>query len=82
MKKILMFVCATGLLASCTVSRSIQLTGQPIGTKKGKASASIFGGDNSIKTAAKKGNIKTIGATEVVTKVFIIPFAQTKVYGE
>jgi len=76
-----MFICATGLLTSCTVSRSIQLTGQPIGTKQGVATA-VLVGDSSLKTASKKGKVKTIGASEVVTKVFIVPINKTKVYGE
>lgn len=76
-----MFIGAASLLASCTVSRSIQLTGQPIGTKTGEASASLVG-DSSIRTASKNGKVETIGVSEVVTKVFIIPFFKTKVYGE
>ncbi len=83
MKKIAMLVGVVALLASCTISRSIQLTGKPIGTKKGVAKSSIIGNsDFSLKKAAKNGNVKTIGAVEVTTKVFILPFITTKVYGE
>lgn len=81
MKKSLIFICLLGLLSSCTVARSIQLTGQPIGNKQGESSATLVG-DSSLRTAAKNGNIKTAGATEVVTKFFIIPIVKTKVYGE
>jgi len=69
------------LLTSCTISRSIQLTGQPIGTKSGKSQA-ILVGDSSIKTASENGKISTIGVTEIVYKVFIIPITKTKVHGE
>ncbi len=79
----LMFVGAAALFTSCTVSRSIQLTGEPMGTKKGVAKSSILGNsDFSLKKAAKNGNVKTIGAVEVTTKVFVLPFITTKVYGE
>lgn len=81
MKKTFMFICTAVLLTSCTVSRSIHLTGQPIGTKTGEATAVLFG-DASLRTAAKKGGIKTVGASEVVTKVFIVPILKTKVHGK
>jgi len=81
MKKTIMFLFVAGLLSSCTISRSIQLTGKPIGTKTGEAKL-IITGDNSLSTAAKNGNVSEIGVSEVVTKTFIIPFFITKVYGE
>jgi cellobiose-specific phosphotransferase system component IIB len=81
MKKTLMFICVAGMLTSCTVARSVQLTGQPIGTKSGEATAALVG-DSSLKTAAKKGNVTTIGASEIVYKWFIIPITKTKVHGE
>ncbi len=81
MKKTLLFLGVAGLLSSCTVSRSIQLTGQPIGTNSGESTVVLFG-DSSLRTAAKRGNVKQAGASEVVTKVFIVPIIKTKVYGE
>ena len=81
MKKVIMFIGGAVILTSCTISRSIQLTGQPIGTKSGKAQA-ILVGDSSLKTASEKGKIKTIGVSEVVYKAFIFPITTTKVYGE
>ncbi len=81
MKKAFIFICAMGMLTSCTVARSIQLTGQPIGTKSGEATA-VLVGDSSLRTAAKNGQITTAGGSEVITKFFIIPITKTKVYGE
>lgn len=84
MKKLLFVVGVLALTASCTVSRTIQLTGEPIGTKTGKASTSIAGNmDFSIKTAAENGDITVIGAVEQETKSYVIFFkTTTKVYGE
>lgn len=71
------------LMASCTVSRTIQITGEPIGTKTGVAKSKVFGdSDTSIKKAAEKGKITVIGAVEITTKVVIFPITTTKVYGE
>ena len=81
MKKVIMFIGGAVLLTSCTISRSIQLTGQPIGTKSGKAQA-ILTGDSSIKTASENGKITTIGVSETVYKAFIFPITTTKVHGE
>ena len=64
-KKVIMFAGGAILLTSCTISRSIQLTGQPIGSKTGEAQA-VLVGDSSIKAAAENGKIKTIGVSETV----------------
>ena len=83
MKKSLMFLGVLAMLTSCTVSRSIQVTGQALGTKEGIAKSRVFqNSDTSIKKAAENGQIETIGAVEIITKLFIVPFQQTKVYGE
>lgn len=83
MKKLFIAGAAVALMASCTVSRNYQLTGQPMGTKEGVAKSKIFGNsDTSIRTAAEKGKITTIGAVEIITKVVIFPITITKVYGE
>lgn len=82
MKK-LFFISALALgLGSCTISRTYQLTGEPMGTKVGVAKSKIIGdSDTSIKSAAKKGNITVIGAVEMTTKIFIFPITKTIVYG-
>lgn len=82
MKK-LFFISALALgLGSCTISRTYQLTGEPMGTKVGVAKSKIIGdSDTSIKAAAKKGNITVIGAVEMTTKVFFFPITKTIVYG-
>lgn len=82
-KLLVMFSAVAFLLASCTVERTYQLTGAPIGTKTGVSKSSIIGdSDFSISTAAKNGKITKIGAVEITTKVFIFPKVITKVYGE
>ena len=85
MKKIVLGVFSIALLSSCTVSRSITVTGQPIGTKKGVAKASVFSkdADFSLSKAAKNGNIETIGAAETTSKIFLFfTTFKTTVYGE
>lgn len=70
-------------ISSCTVARSYQITGEPIGKKTGTVKTKIFGSsDVSLKAAAAKGNIKVIGAVQITTKVFIFPITTVKVYGE
>ncbi len=83
MKKVLFGLGVLGVLASCTVSQTIQLTGEPIGTKTGVAKSKIIGNsDTSIKAATDNGGIKVIGAVEVTTKVYLIfPVIKTTVYG-
>ncbi len=82
MRKILLTLGVFAGMSSCMVSRSYQLTGEPIGEKVGVAKSKIFGNsDTSIKTAAANGGIKLIGAVEITTKFFFIPVTKTKVYG-
>lgn len=70
------------ILSSCTVSQRIELTGQPIGTKTGISKTGPFvGSDASLKAAAAAGDISVIGAWQRTTKVFIISWTVTKVYG-
>lgn len=85
MKKTIMLIGAIALMTSCTVSRSIELTGEPIGTKTGIAKTKIFAKDQdiSLKKASENGKIKKIGAVEHILKqVVIFPVQITKVYGE
>lgn len=84
MKKLLFALGAVAMLGSCTVYRNYQLTGEPIGSKTGVAKSKIIGDqDYSVVTAAKNGDIKTIGAVEVKTKVYLIfPITTTTVFGE
>lgn len=82
----LLTISALGIgLSSCTVSHSLELTGNPIGTKEG-VSKNSFAKDDAVfgaVEAAKNGNITTIGAVEVKHKNYlIINKIITKVYGE
>lgn len=80
MKKINLFILLCVLTTSCTLSRSYQITGQPIGTKTGVAKSKIIGNsDTSIKKAAEKGNITKIGAVEFQRRLIS---TRTVVYGE
>jgi hypothetical protein len=83
MKKLIFIgLIAAGSLSSCVISHNVQLTGQPIGTKTGVSKVGPFvGKDGSVKAAAQNGGITTIGALERTTKVFIIPWTITRVYG-
>jgi hypothetical protein len=82
MKKLCIISALALGLGSCTISRTYQLTGEPMGTKVGVAKSKLIGdSDTSIKTAAKKGNITVIGAVEMTTKIFIFPITKTIVYG-
>lgn len=82
MKKTLYAAGLMAIMASCTVSQSYQITGQPIGDKTGVAKSKLFGNsDTSIKKAAENGKITVIGAVEITTKIIFIPITKTKVYG-
>jgi hypothetical protein len=83
MKKLLFagFISAS-MLSSCVISHNVELTGQPIGTKVGVSKVGPFiGKDSSVKAAAENGKITTIGAWERTTKVFLITWTVTRVYG-
>jgi hypothetical protein len=83
MKNLILMMGVVFTISSCTVSQTYQITGQPIGTKTGVAKSKIIGdSDTSIRTAAENGKIKVIGAVQMTTKVFFIPFTKTIVYGE
>ena len=63
------------LMASCTVSHSYKVTGNPIGTKMGKA--------KSVHQAVAKGKISKIGSVEYVTKIYVLfPVTRAIVLGE
>ena len=60
----------TLLLASCSITMPVNGSGAPIGKKVGEAKATIifglvFGGDASIQTAAKNGNITKVGSVDM-----------------
>jgi hypothetical protein len=85
MQKKLIFVGSLMMLmSSCTIYHGIQITGNPMGTKEGKAATKFLSlsQDISVKKAAENGKIKSIGAVEIKQKYFILPWTVTKVYGE
>lgn len=73
-----------GAMSSCTVYESHQITGNPIGSKKGVAKSKIFGNqDIGVLKAAKNGKINKIATVDIYTKVYlIIPVTSVTVHGE
>lgn len=69
---------------SCVVSLEHQITGNPVGTKKGVVKSNAFKANNdySIRKAAKKAGIDKIATIDIKTSVFIIPFYKITVTGE
>ena len=92
MKKVLL--CASAALAmamsSCTITLPINATSNPVGAKVGTATADIFfsvfcfGGDASIKTAAKNGGISRISTVDMKQMTILNVYTQltTIVSGE
>ena len=67
--------CLALFASSCTVGHTITVTNNPVGTKYAKG--------KTVEEAVQKGNIKTIGSVEIVTKMyFIIPGRRVYVQGE
>ena len=83
MKKLLLLTGIVATFSSCTIYRDYQLTGEPIGTKTGISKSKVLGNsDYSINKAAENGDITTIGAVEITSKIFFLfPVTTTKVYG-
>lgn len=75
-----------GILSSCTIYRTGDITGQPVGTKQGVAKSVSFMNnfrDYSLVSAAKDGDITTIGSWEYSQKVFLfVIIDKTVVTGE
>lgn len=73
-------------ISSCTIVHQVEVTGNPVGTKKGVARESSFMNkyqDFSIQTAAKNGGITKIASLDYTQKVFLfIFFNKTVVTGE
>ncbi len=69
---------------SCVVGYEHQITGNPVGTKKGvvKSNAFKMNNDYSIRKAAKKAGINKIATVDIKTSVFIVPFYKITVTGE
>lgn len=61
----------TAVLSSCSLTLPVAATGNPTGSKVGSASATgflgvlFFGGDASIRTAAKNGGISKISTVDL-----------------
>lgn len=68
-----------GVMSSCVVAHSYQVTNNPVGTKVGKAK----GKDTTIQAACKNGNITKVGTVETKMKMILIfPKFETIVTGE
>ena len=72
MKKILLCAVAASLsLSSCTITLPVAISSNPVGSKVGTSEAGTFlyilsfGGDASIKAAAKNGGITRISTVDV-----------------
>jgi hypothetical protein len=90
MKKIILSSLVLGFLASCSVTLPVNATSNSVGSKVGSAKTTqIFGlffdgGDASIKTAAKNGNLSKISSVDFKRSSFlmIINTYETIVTGE
>jgi len=90
MKKIILSSLVLGFLASCTVTVPVNATSNSVGAKVGTAKTKQIlgfffdGGDASIQTAAKNGNISKISTVDFKqsTFLFIINTYTTVVTGE
>lgn len=73
-------------LSSCTVYKSWDVTGNPMGKKEGKTTKfmSFINSQNyGVTAAAEKAKIKKIGAVETTVKMFLfVPVETVTVYGE
>ena len=91
MKKIFILALTCFAFASCSITTGLTATGNSVSsaTKTGTSKAKLFlgiplGGDASIATAAKNGNIDKIAIVDVKTSTFlgIISSIETKVIGQ
>lgn len=72
MKKVLLCAVAASLsLSSCTITLPVAISSNPVGTKVGTSEAGVFlrvlsfGGDASIKAAAKNGGITRVSTVDI-----------------
>jgi hypothetical protein len=92
MKKIIFGLLVTASLASCSVTSGLTATGNSIKSadKTGTSKATLLfgfiplGGDASISTAAKNGNIDKIATVDVTHTniLFLVQTIETKVTGQ
>lgn len=82
MKKIIAIL-ALSVLASCSMTQSVQISSAPVGKKTGEACASMLfglfnvGGDNYVHTAARNGKIKKIsGLNHKISGLYPIFYSQ------
>jgi len=68
---IVVTILSLSVLTSCSITLPVAATSNPVGSKVGQQSAGIFfavlcfGGDASIKTAAKNGGITKISTVDI-----------------
>lgn len=79
MKKIILSSLVLGFLASCTVTVPVNATSNNVGSKVGTAKTTAIlgmfffdGGDASIKTAAKNGNLSKISTVDFSHKLGLL----------
>jgi len=84
MKKLLLMGMIAGGLSSCTVSHTIMVTNNAVGSKVGMIKKSAFSKDVdlSLESACKKGKITKVGTVEMKMKFFILPSYKIVVTGE
>jgi PBP1b-binding outer membrane lipoprotein LpoB len=92
MKKVLSIFAIVVLISSCSITTGLTATGNSVksATKTGTSTATLLfgilplGGDASIATAAKNGDIDKIATVDVKTTniLFILTKVQTKVTGQ
>ena len=92
MKKVLPFLAFIFIFSSCSITTGLTATGNSVqsASKTGTSSATLLfgliplGGDASIVTAAKNGNIDKISTVDVKTTniLFIVTTIQTRVTGQ
>jgi hypothetical protein len=89
MKKYILIIVTSLFMVSCGISGPLFVTDNPTGSKEGKATAKFFmgypidGGDMSISTACKNGNITKVATVDVtVESGFFITRYTTVVTGE
>lgn len=84
MKKLFLTGLVIAGLSSCTVSHTIMVTNNPVGSKVGMVKKGAFSKDIdlSLENACKKGKITKVGTVEMKMKVFIFPSYKIVVTGE
>lgn len=89
LSKVVFSLTAILFFVSCSVTRPIAVTSNPVGNKCGEATTvQVFGiglnGNNGINAAAKKGGISKISHVDYNVKQYlgIVTKQTTRVYGE